>query len=187
MTIVEQLKQTKSVNEALLLLAREIDALKERSDGILDTAISWDEEVNPSAFTAQEASDFQMSINDDATNKVVKVTPALPAQTERRKQYVHQLGFEHLTGQPGVEGTQEELEAAFIVAGPQWLYDSNREYVMGLGSDVRRQMCEDLYLNPDLQDYTNRMARDLMMHRELDPIDTHGDSRMDPKAVANFE
>lgn len=200
-TVPERVKAQKTPLAAILHLAEEVQVIVDRINAIdkqlsNSGGVQWDswtdeafadqvtgslsEPAEPVQFA--DPSDFRMSLGTQGEVKEVK--KATDKQVEMREGLLRFLAFENLAGMPGVEGTQEELERAYVVAGPEWLYIGNRDYVMGLPPSTRQAMFNDWLISDPVG--ANDFARDTLMEREAQPPDT-GPQSENPLAMTDVD
>lgn len=74
---------------------------------------------------------------------IVEYPPPTPAQERLRTAVLDRIGLEGLP--PEHDLKPDDARRAFLKGGPLWLYDFDRNFVVGLSPQVRRAFVEDVY------------------------------------------
>lgn len=186
MTVREDVLAAPNPKAALLVLADAIDSLQSKPADLwedwgseLESFDATVEAVESIGATGEPTQGGPFTQATDDGSPVVDFPLPTKTQEIRRKNVIEHLDFENLTGRddngneyrlfpredtPERREEVKELLRAYFNAGPVWLYLSNRDHVLQLPLDVRREMIADVEeVDPK---YAYHMAKDILMDRD---------------------
>lgn len=150
--IEEQVRAARNPQEAMLILARGIDAVLEALVNqpvmIDDGWGAWSEAPSTGAHT---------EITGDAEHTEV-VVPATSAEKMEQRRHFEEHTLKLAEYFPDEDGT--DWNEAYAKGGPRWLYYGNRELVMSYPDQVRAAMVEDVL--EDSPQEAEEIGRDLL-------------------------
>lgn len=160
MDTVSRVKNAKSPQDALVALAQAVDnvyaavsRLKEEQEQPWDNwgTTDWPDgapipegEVEPTRVDGERA---RLETDADG-NVVVDLPPVTEEKRQERREFAERIGLEG------------ELVEAYAKAGPLWLYYGNRQHVMGLPEEWRREMVVDVMEQSPAE--AQEMGRDVL-------------------------
>lgn len=140
MSTAEKVRAAASPQEALLAIAEALDLLVEHPP----PAPAWGEwpSVNTDpALAASKRSPYVITETEDGEHVEVTFAPPTPDQAQQRRALAERL---FAGGPPPWVGSDEGAREAYVEGGATWLYLADREFVMGLPEELRREMVEEV-------------------------------------------
>jgi hypothetical protein len=144
-SVTEKVKTAPTPRAALLVLAEAIDKLEARLDAQQaadpwdDTAWSTEDDGFVNSGPVMEA-----DISEDGSGEVNFKVASEEKQADREKFAREVLKLDQYYHNEASDIPGEDLIHAYKVAGPMWLYVSDRDCVMSYDENVRRHMAEDV-------------------------------------------
>lgn len=151
----QQVKQCRTTEEALLVLADAIDALAAQPQASpFEAELTWDEGAVVEAKLARiaELNDNRAVIQGDD----VIVKPVSLARQEARLNFIQASRLAEFV--PML--TEEQVQDAYVKGGPRWLYYTNREAVMAMPVNMRQALVADVLL--DSAEEADEIGRDIL-------------------------
>lgn len=140
MSIQDQVSHTASPQEALLVLARALDAINVKLDNLAEQATAddkgWGEWTSPSP-SPESAERAKIEVDADG-NTVVDLPKVSADKQARRREFAADVL------ELDVHFPDLGLVEAYAKGGPLLLYYSQREFVTGLPIEVQYAMVEDV-------------------------------------------
>ncbi len=172
MTTLEKVKQARSVQVALLLLAEAIDTLVAQQR---DREAEWDEALTWDATPVRDPHDFTPlpDVRARVEGGEVVLPPASPerqAERERWARSVNLASFEPLM-------LPDDFYDAFAKGGPRWLYyqEGGRKLIMQMPEWTRRALVQDVAQDSTAE--AQEIGADILKHDESMPQDAQIESK----------
>lgn len=135
MSVEEQVRSAASPQEALLALARGLDAVLARPAE--EPADAWGHWSNAGFVTADPpAAPITTEVTEDAIT--VTIAPVDELRKATRRQLAEAMGLTDEFGE------HEDWTEVYAKGGPLWLYNTKRDFVISLPVDIRAAMVADL-------------------------------------------
>lgn len=199
MSFEDQVRQAKSPREAILILAREIDALHDQ----LATLSEWDSWGDDDGFpieavsAAVAGSEVRVGVGPDGLtdhereqHRLAMLAMAnteardfeIPAPSEEKMEYRRMMERQQLklALALGEEAGEEDWTEAYAKGGPWWLWQERRDIVMGLPFDTRQRMVADV--EEDSPKLAYEMGLDVLKRETGEPDFENGSGAL---AIAN--
>lgn len=150
MNVQQQVQEAASPQEALAVIARGLDALfqeiqdiKAQRDAALVDSSTW------GTWDTGRPED-RVKVTEDADgNTEVELPPVTDEMKDKRRKFARNIGLE-----------DDNIEY-YAKGGPLWLYLGDREFVMGLPVEWRRDMVQDV-METGLTKDAEEMGRDVL-------------------------
>lgn len=151
MTTEAQVRAAKGPPEALLAIAQALDRIEclflaKAVDATSSEWGSWDLEIGTAepAFTVEEGKD----------SSVIVIAPVSEKKQKSRAVFANSV-IKLDEAFPGIKA-----EEAYVKGGPVWLYDYDRDFVVGLPFGIKQMIVGDL--NEDDPQAALEMGRDIL-------------------------
>jgi hypothetical protein len=152
--IVDQVKQCKTPQEALLVLAQAIDELSNTATAVdvWTAPLQWDLEAETFARPDNRA----RNVNGD-----IVVDPVSSVRQDERYDFATDQKLFSFYG-PGL--SEPDFLDAYVKGGPRWLYYTNRDAIMQMPMNLRAALVEDVLLDSHTE--ADEIGRDILKHDE---------------------
>lgn len=178
MSVESQVAQAKSPQEAMLEIAKGLDLVlswlndldgRIAQQGQSDSwGMAWEvvgEQIGEAkAQELGEDGDHTFVHEDEDTTEVEIPYPDEDRKAARRMLVTQQLKLDDYYATPdGPAPAPEGYDSwneVYVIGGPVWLYEADRDCVMAMSNEAKRAMIEDVLL--DSKRYAHEMARDIL-------------------------
>lgn len=189
MSVVGDVRRSRSPKDALIVIAEAVDELTRRLDELergndWDAPLEWEDEppeaAPPSELDIEEKHQRALEAMNNTDARDIVIPPPSEEKMAQRRMFAKQQLRLNQVLPPDEDGT--DWDEVYVKGGPLWLYNADRGVVMQYDDAVRRRMVADVEEDDPKAAY--QMALDVLKQPAGEPDLENGSGAL---AVGNVD